>query len=78
MQAIIKKGYRIPFIKDPPTAPFPKHDPVLGKEDMNALDKEVSTLLEKGSIELATSPGFSSHLFCITKKTGNLCPVLNL
>lgn len=78
MRAIIKEGYRIPFIKDPPTAPFPKHDPVLGKEDMNALDQEVSTLLEKGSIELATSPGFSSRLFCIAKKTGDLRPVLNL
>lgn len=45
---------------------------------MDALDQEVSALLTKGSIELATSPGFSSRLFCITKKTGDLRPVLNL
>lgn len=45
---------------------------------MDTLDQEVSTLLTKGSIELVTSPGFSSHLFCIPKKTGDLHPVLNL
>jgi len=50
----------------------------LAKKDTDALDQEVSALLTKGSIELATSPGFSSRLFCIPKKTGDLRPVLNL
>lgn len=45
---------------------------------MTALDREVSALLDKGSIELATSTGFSSRLFCIPKKSGDLRPVLNL
>lgn len=75
---ILKEGFQIPFVKDPPTMPFPLHDPVLAEEDMKVLDQEVSTLLNKGSIELATSPSFSSHLFCIPKKTGELWPVLNL
>ena len=78
IRSTIKDGYRIPFVRDPPTAPFPKHDPILAKGDMDALDQEVSALLTKGSIELATSPGFSSRLFCITKATGGLRPVLNL
>jgi len=45
---------------------------------MTALDAEVSDLISKGSIELATHSGFMSRLFCIPKKTGDLRPVLNL
>lgn len=45
---------------------------------MVSIDQEVSDLLSKGAIEPTTGPGFSSHLFVIPKKTGELRPVLNL
>jgi len=38
----------------------------------------VSDLLTKGSIELTQDSGFTSHLFCIPKKMGDLQLVLNL
>ncbi|KAG0010049.1 hypothetical protein BGZ82_003716, partial [Podila clonocystis] len=62
----------------PPTAPPPRHDPILAQDEMTALDAEVCDLISKGSIELATQPGFTSRLFCIPKKNGELRPVLNL
>ena len=45
---------------------------------MEVMDKEVSDLLSKGAIEHAVGPGFTSQLFTIPKKTGDLRPVLNL
>lgn len=45
---------------------------------MTSIDKEVSDLLSKEAIEPSTGPGFTSQLFVIPKKTGELRPVLNL
>lgn len=45
---------------------------------MVVMDKEVSNLLSKGAVEFASGPGFTSPLFVIPKKTGDLRPVLNL
>ena len=45
---------------------------------MEVMDKEVSDLMAKGAIEYASGPGFTSPLFTIPKKTGELRPVLNL
>jgi hypothetical protein len=45
---------------------------------MTCIDAEVSALLTKGAIEFASGPGFTSPLFVIPKKTGDLRPVLNL
>jgi len=76
--SIIHKGYQIPFSRRLPTAPPPHHDPILAQDEMTALDAKVCNLISKGSIELATQPGFTSCLFCIPKKNGELHPVLNL
>ncbi|KAI8599027.1 hypothetical protein EDD21DRAFT_417191 [Dissophora ornata] len=46
--------------------------------DMDALDNGASELISKGSVELVTSPRFTSRLFCIPKKKGELRPILNL
>jgi len=50
----------------------------MSDEAMASIDKEVSDLLSKNAIEPCTGPGFSSQLFVIPKKTGELRPVLNL
>jgi hypothetical protein len=42
------------------------------------MDKEVFDLLSKGAIEYGSGSGFTSPLFVIPKKTGDLRPVLNL
>ncbi|KAF8958534.1 hypothetical protein BGZ46_001946 [Entomortierella lignicola] len=78
IKSIIKSGFKIPFHRRPPLAHHPRHDPVMSDKEKEILDQEVSDLLRKGSIEPTTSPGFSSRLFCIPKKTGDLRPVLNL
>jgi len=45
---------------------------------MAIMDKEVSDLLTKGAIEYGSGSGFTSQMFVIPKKTGDLRPVLNL
>jgi hypothetical protein len=52
--------------------------PQLAKSEQEAIEKEVLSLLAKRAIEHASGPGFQSRLFTITKKTGDLRPVLNL
>ena len=61
---VLRSGYRIPFLSEPPLAaepiPFPSYSPtsIRGK----ALEKEVQSLVEKGAVELAPlpSPGFTA------------------
>jgi len=79
IQQIVQEGYQILFLSSLPVQTLKSmRDPVLAPKDMEALDQEVSDLLQKGSIELARGLGFTSHLFCIPKKDGDLQPVLNL
>ena len=72
------KGFRIPFQRRPPVSR--SHPPThpWSQEVMEVMDKEVSDLMAKGAIEYASGPGFTSPLFTIPKKTGELRPVLNL
>jgi hypothetical protein len=75
----ISKGYVIPFDTLPPTHPHPQgqHQPKISKET-TAIEQEIMALLSKKAIEEATEEGFSSRIFTIPKKTGDLRPVLNL
>lgn len=68
----------MPFETRPPISTIPRQSHPLSQEAMAVMDKEVSALLTKGAIECASGPGFTSPLFVIPKKTGDLRPVLNL
>ena len=79
---VLKLGYRVPFLSEPPLAaepiPFPSYSPtsIRGK----ALEKEVQSLVEKGRVDLAPlpSPGFYSRVFVVMKALGLLRQVINL
>jgi len=75
----ITKGYVIPFDTFPTTHPHPQgqHQPKISKET-TAIEQEIMALLSKKAIKEATEEGFSSCIFTIPKKTGDLRPVLNL
>ena len=79
---VLRWGYRVPFLSDPPLVaepiPFPSYSPtsIRGK----ALEKEVQSLVEKGAVELAPlpSPGFYSRVFVVMKALGSWRPVIDL
>ncbi|KAG0354463.1 hypothetical protein BGZ54_001628, partial [Gamsiella multidivaricata] len=51
----------------------------LSQKETEIIEKEILALLTKKAIETATSnTGFSSQLFLVPKKTGDLRPCLNL
>ena len=55
--------------------------PIPTRNKKQDLQKAVDSMLEKGDIEPVHSshfPGFFSRLFLVPKKTGDLCPVIDL
>ncbi len=79
---IIRKGYAIPFVQDPPLRrSLPESDTVRDPIKRDLLNQEIESLLGKRAIEEVrdlSSPGFYSRLFLVPKKNGKLRPVLDL
>ena len=79
---MLRWGYRIPFLSEPPLAAEPIPFPSYGPSSIRgiALGKEVQSLLEKGAVELAPlpSPGFYSRIFVVMKASRSWRPVIDL
>ena len=78
--SILRKGYRIPFAKEPPLSLSPILFPV-AHQHLNHLREEVQILLEKRAVEIVrdtTSPGFYSRIFLVKKKTGRFRLIIDL
>ena len=75
----IVSGYRIEFIEQPVQFRIPKQIS-FSKSEIELVDKEVSTLLQKGAIEKVQfkDDQFVSNLFLVPKKDNSLRPVINL
>lgn len=72
--SILRKGYRIPFAKEPPLSPVPVQFPVSLKQ-LDSIREEVQILLEKKAVEVVrdtSSPGFYSRIFLVRKKNGKI------
>ena len=79
---VLRWGYRVPFLSEPPLAEEPIPFPFYGPSSIRGitLGKEVQSLLEKGAVELAPlpSPGFYSQIFVVMKASGSWRPVIDL
>lgn len=78
--SILRKGYRIPFLRDPPLSQEPIKFPVSAHQ-LPILKEEVRILLMKNAVELVldpSSPGFYSRIFLIKKKNGKLRLIIDL
>ncbi|KAI7870157.1 hypothetical protein BDF14DRAFT_1775135 [Spinellus fusiger] len=80
VRSVIQKGYKIPFHILPPTT---SSLPCKAQQDKTsptyqAIKTKTCSLIIKQAIEEAKEPGFCLRIFTISKKTGDLCPVLNL
>uniref|UniRef100_A0AAV2M5I6 ribonuclease H n=1 Tax=Knipowitschia caucasica TaxID=637954 RepID=A0AAV2M5I6_KNICA len=76
------QGYRIQFLRKPPTSVSPLVVTQVHSEHRAVLLSEISTLLEKKAIREVPpgdrQVGFYSRYFLIPKKDGNLRPILDL
>lgn len=78
--SILRKGYRIPFAKEPPLSPVPVQFPVSLKQ-LDSIREEVQILLEKKAVEVVrdtSSPGFYSRIFLVRKKNGKNRLIIDL
>ena len=79
---VLKEGYRIPFLAEPPLAPHPIPFNSYGPASIKgqALEREVASLLEMEAVERVPSPdpGFYSRLFVVLKASGSWRPVIDL
>jgi mRNA-degrading endonuclease HigB of HigAB toxin-antitoxin module len=77
---VIENGYKLEFDQIPPFLGI--KETFVNSKQMEILEKEVSSLLKKNAIETVPKSfwkkGFYSTLFLVTKKTGDLRPVINL
>ena len=81
MVEVLRLGYRVPFVSDPPLSvvpiPLPSYSPLSIKG--KALQGEIEALIAKGAVEIApSSPGFYSRLFVVQKASGLWRPVIDL
>ena len=80
--AVLREGYRIPFLSQPPLSPvsisMPSYNPLSTKGV--ALEEVTLGLITKGAVELAPlpSPGFYSSLFVVWETSGSWRPVIDL
>ena len=75
--SVVRKGYRIPFLKHPILSP----DPVFFQQPLSQqLEEEVASLLSKGAVEeiIPESPGYYSRIFIVPKKNGKLRLIIDL
>ena len=79
---VLRYGYRIPFLCDPPLPkvpiPMPSYHPLSTKGV--ALGEVTQALIAKSAVELAPLPslGFYSRLFVVLKTSGSWRPVIDL
>ena len=75
--SVIRKGYKIPFIRKPFLSPTPVF---LRQTESPALEEEVKELLLKGAVEKINpeDPGFYSRIFLVPKKNGKLRLIIDL
>ena len=75
--SVIRKGYKIPFIRKPFLSPTPVF---LRQTESPALEEEVKELLLKGAVEKISPehPGFYSRIFLVPKKNGKLRLIIDL
>ena len=75
--SVVRKGYRIPFLKHPILSP----DPVFFQQPLSQqLEEEVASLLWKGAMEeiIPECPGYYSRIFLVPKKNGKLRLIIDL
>ena len=75
--SVVRKGYRIPFLKHPILSP----DPVFFQQPLSQqLEEEVASLLSKGAVEeiIPECPGYYSRIFPVPKKNGKLRLIIDL
>ena len=75
--SLVRKGYRIPFLKRPILSP----DPVFFQQPSSQqLEEEVASLLSKGAEEekIPECPGYYSRIFLVPKKNGKLRLIIDL
>ena len=75
--SVVRKGYRIPFLKHPILSP----DPVFFQQPLSQqLEEEVASLLSKGAVEeiIPESPGYYSRIFLVPKKNVKLRLIIDL
>lgn len=78
----VTSGFRIPFRRTPQQLRYRSRPHT--QEQATVIDKEVKELLAKRATRLVTDdmlaehPGFVSHLFAVSKKSGGWRPVLDL
>ena len=79
---VLRYGYHIPFLRDPPLSkvpiPMPSYHPLSTKGV--ALGEVTRALIAKSAVELAPLPslGFYSRLFVVWKTSGSWRPVIDL
>ena len=79
---VLRYGYRIPFLCDPPLSkvpiPMPSYHPLSTKGVV--LREVTQALIAKSAVELAAlpSPGFYRRLFVVWKTSGSWRPVIDL
>ena len=79
---VLRYGYRIPFLPDPPLSkvpiPMPSYHPLSTKGV--ALGEVTQALIAKSAVELPPFPslGFYSRLFVVWKTSGSWSPVIDL
>ena len=79
---VLRYGYRIPFLRDPPLSkvpiPMSSYHPLSTKGV--ALGEVTQALIAKSAVELAPLPslGFYSRLFVVWKTSGSWRPVIDL
>ena len=74
---LVRKGYRILFLKRPILSP----DPVFFQQPLSQqLEEEVTSLLSKGAVEeiIPECPGYYSRIFLVPKKNGKLRLIIDL
>lgn len=80
---LLRSGYRIPFLQDPPLSTLPIAFPAYqqGTDKFQTLQLEIASMLSKKAIILLSppfSPGFYSRLFVAPKASGGWRPVIDL
>ena len=75
--SVVRKGYRILFLKHP----ILSADPVFFQQPLSQhLEEEVASLLSKGAVEeiIPECPGYYSRIFLVPKKNGKLRLIIDL
>ena len=80
---VLRLGYRLPFSPQPPAlsnVPLELQAYQSGSERHSFLSKEVTSLKEKGAVEVVEppSPGYYSRLFLVPKASGGWRPIIDL